>query len=65
MSRNVVEDVLLAVPEVKYKKSDGTLYVMKSKIAFVVDNRDTVLITHSFFDVKSKLDFQGFPTRWL
>lgn len=64
MSRNVVEDVLLAMPEVKYKKSDGTLYVMKSKVAFVVDNRETVLITHSFFDVKSKSNFQGFATRW-
>lgn len=64
MSRNVVEDVLLSVPEVKYKKSDGTLYVMKSKVAFVVDNRETVLISHSFFDVKSESNFQGFATLW-
>lgn len=63
MSRNV-EDVILGVPEVKYKKSDGTLYVMKSKLAFVVDNRDTVLISHSFYDVKSKINFQGSEIRF-
>lgn len=63
MSRNV-EDVILGVPEVKYKKSDGTLYVMKSKLAFVVDNRDTVLISHSFYDVKSEINFQGSEIRF-
>lgn len=49
-----IEDVLLVVPEVKYKKSDGTLYVMKERIAFIVENRDSVSVAHSFFDVKSK-----------
>lgn len=48
------EDVLLAVPEVKYKKNDGTLYVMKERIAFIVENRETVLVSTSFYDVKSK-----------
>lgn len=48
-----IEDVLLVVPEVKYKKSDGTLYIMKERIAFIVENRDTVQIAHSFYDVKS------------
>lgn len=50
-----IEDVLLVVPEVKYKKSDGTLYIMKERIAFIVENRDAVTIAHSFFDVKSNL----------
>lgn len=49
-----IEDVLLLVPEVKYKKNDGTLYVMKERIAFIVENRDNVLVSHSFYDVKSK-----------
>lgn len=52
MSRT--EDVLLAMPEVKYKKSDGTLYIMKERVAFIVENRDSVLVSHSFYDVKSK-----------
>lgn len=49
-----IEDVLLVVPEVKYKKSDGTLYVMKERIAFIIENRDTTALSHSFYDVKSK-----------
>lgn len=48
------EAVLLAVPEVKYKKTEGTLYIMKERVAFF-DGRDTQLIGHSFYDVKSKL----------
>lgn len=49
-----IEDVLLVVPEVKYKKNEGTLYIMKSRIAFIVENRDSVLVSHSFYDVKSE-----------
>lgn len=49
-----IEDVLLLVPEVKYKKNDGTLYVMKERIAFIVENRDNVLVSHNFYDVKCK-----------
>lgn len=48
------EDVLLVVPEVKFKKNDGSLYVMKERIAFIVESRDQVMIAHSFYDVKSK-----------
>jgi transcription initiation factor TFIIH subunit 1 len=48
-------DVILAIPEVKYKKTDGTLYVLKEKIAFIAENRDTALVSHSFYDVKSKI----------
>lgn len=57
-----IEDVLLVVPQVKYKKSDGTLYIMKERIAFMVDNRDTTALSHSFYDIKSNsklLRFQG------
>lgn len=54
-----IEDVLLLVPQVKYKKNDGTLYVMKERIAFIVENRDSVLVSHSFYDVKSKIELQG------
>lgn len=56
-----IEDVLLVLPEVKYKKNDGTLYIMKEKIAFIVENRDAVLIAHSFYDVKSNLNTLSFP----
>lgn len=52
------EAVLLAVPQVKYKKTEGTLYIMKERVAFF-DGRDTQLIGHSFYDVKSELNFLG------
>lgn len=50
-----IEDVLLSVPEVKYKKADGTIYVMKERIAFIVENRDTTALSHSFYDIKSNV----------
>lgn len=49
-----IEDVLLVLPEIKYKKNDGSLYIMKERIAFIVENRETVLVSHSFYDVKSE-----------
>lgn len=52
------ESPILVMPEVKYKKSDGTLYIMKERIAFIVENRDTTVLTHSFYDIKSKVKFK-------
>lgn len=54
MSKAKIEDVILQIPEVKYKKNDGTLYVMRERIAFFVENRESVLVSHSFYDVKSE-----------
>jgi transcription initiation factor TFIIH subunit 1 len=54
MSKKVVEDVLLSIPQVKHKKSDGTLYIMKERIVFLLENKDTVSVSHSFYDIKSK-----------
>lgn len=48
------EDVLLQVPQVRYKKGDGTLYVMDQRIAWMLENRDTVSVSHQFQDIKSK-----------
>ncbi|CRL01679.1 CLUMA_CG014898, isoform A [Clunio marinus] len=57
-----IEDVLLAVPEVKHKKNDGTLYIMKERIAFIVENRETCLASHSFYDIKmQKISPEGKP----
>lgn len=47
------EDVLLQVPQVRYKKGDGTLYVMDQRIAWMLENRDTVSVSHQFQDIKS------------
>lgn len=54
MSSKRIEDVLLQIPEVRYKKSDGTLYIMKERIVFMC-NGDKVSLSHGFQDIKSKL----------
>lgn len=49
------EDVLLQMGEVRYKKGDGTLYIMNERICWMLEHRDTVSVTHRFADIKSKL----------
>jgi hypothetical protein len=51
------EDVLLQVGQVRYKKGDGTLYVMNERLAWMMDHRDTVSVSHRYTDIKSKLMF--------
>lgn len=51
------EDVLLQMGEVRYKKGDGTLYIMNERIAWMVEHRDTVAVAHKFADIKSKFRF--------
>lgn len=48
------EDVLMQVGQVRYKKGDGTLYVMNERIAWMLDNRDTVSVSHKYADIKCK-----------
>ncbi|XP_034935021.1 general transcription factor IIH subunit 1 [Chelonus insularis] len=46
------EDVLMQVGQVRYKKGDGTLYVMNERIVWMVDNKDTVAVSHKYADIK-------------
>ncbi|CAO1379308.1 unnamed protein product [Diamesa hyperborea] len=56
------EDILLIVPEVRFKKGDGTLYVMKERIAWMLNNKESVSISHKFADVKmQKISPEGKP----
>lgn len=41
------------VPQVKYKKSDGTLYIMKERIVFMLEIKEEIAVSHSFYDIKS------------
>jgi hypothetical protein len=50
------EDVLLQIPEVRFKKGDGVLYVMNERIAWIATNRNTFAVSHFFKDIKSKFD---------
>ena len=47
------EDVLLQVPQVRFKKGDGTLFLMDQRLAWMMENKDTVSISHSYADIKS------------
>lgn len=54
------EDVLLQVPEVRYKKTDGTLYVLNERIAFMSNNR--LVFSNHFKDIKmQKISPEGKP----
>lgn len=56
------EDVLLQMGEVRYKKGDGTLYVMNERLAWMAENRDTVAVSHRFQDIKmQKISPEGKP----
>lgn len=46
------EDVLLQMGQVRYKKGDGTLYLMNERIAWIAENRDKVSVSHRFQDIK-------------
>ncbi|XP_026313596.1 general transcription factor IIH subunit 1 [Hyposmocoma kahamanoa] len=48
------EDVLLSVSYVRYKKGDGTLYVMNQRLAWMLENRDTVAVSHKYADIKTQ-----------
>jgi len=56
------EDVLCSVNHVKYKKDEGTLYVMSQRLAWIQENRDTVSVSHLYADIKSqKISPEGKP----
>ncbi|XP_059486526.1 general transcription factor IIH subunit 1 [Neocloeon triangulifer] len=46
------EDVLLQVSNVRYQKKTGTLYVMNERLAWMMDNRDTVSVSTRYADIK-------------
>ncbi|BES99055.1 Transcription factor [Nesidiocoris tenuis] len=56
------EDVLLQVSQVRYKKGDGTLYLMSERLAWILDHKDTVCVSHRYADIKlQKISPEGKP----
>lgn len=53
------EDVLMQVGQVRYKKGDGTLYVMNERIAFMLDKSNKVSVSHKYADIKSKSHYNN------
>ncbi|XP_026735505.1 general transcription factor IIH subunit 1 [Trichoplusia ni] len=48
------EDVLLSVGYVRFKKGYGTLYVMNQRLAWMLENSDTVAVSHKYADIKTQ-----------
>ncbi|XP_073997267.1 transcription factor B1 [Rhodnius prolixus] len=56
------EDVLLQVSQVRYKKGDGTLYLMSERLAWILEHKDTVSVSHRYADIKlQKISPEGKP----
>ncbi len=62
MSR-AVEDILLQVRNVKHKKNEGTLYLMRERLAWMASHKnDTFAVNHKYVDIKSqKISPEGKP----
>lgn len=62
MSRSA-EDILLQVPHVKHKKNEGTLYMMRERLAWMASHKnDTFAVNHKYMDIKSqKISPEGKP----
>lgn len=43
--------------QVRYKKGDGTLYLMSERLAWILDQKDTVCVSHRYADIKRKIPF--------
>ena len=52
------EEVLLIVKNVKLKKSEGRLYMMGSRMAWMQASSDTFAVSHYYADIRGK-DYQG------
>lgn len=54
MSRSA-EDILLQVRHVKHKKNEGTLYLMRERMAWMASHKsDTFSVNHKYVDIKSQ-----------
>jgi transcription initiation factor TFIIH subunit 1 len=53
MSNNNFEEIKLMVEHVKYKKVEGTLYVMSERIAWMQKQKNSFTISHYYVDIKS------------
>nr|CAG4640782.1 EOG090X04EN [Eulimnadia texana] len=46
------EDVLLMVPNVRYRKHEGVLYLMNERLALITEGRENVTVSHKYSDIK-------------
>nr|CAG4643877.1 EOG090X04EN [Lepidurus arcticus] len=59
---STTEDVLLMVPHVRYKKNDGTFYLMNERLGWMMQSRSTFAVSHQYSDIKlQKISPEGKP----
>ena len=51
MSR-ISEEVLLVIKQVRHKKSEGTLYMMVERMAWMLDSKNVFSVSHLYADIK-------------
>ena len=55
MSRgSSTEEVLLITKNVKHKKSDGSLYMMGERMAWMATTKNTFTISHNYTDIRGE-----------
>ena len=59
------EEVLLIVNHVRQKKTDGTLYLMGERLAWMVQSKNTFSISHMYADIKGMFLFYSLIIRFL
>ena len=48
------EEVLLITKYVKHKKSEGSLYMMGERMAWMASTKNTFTISHNYTDIRGK-----------
>jgi hypothetical protein len=53
MSGNSLEEIKLLVENVKWKKNEGSLYLMGERLAWIPKQKNCNTISHHYVDIKS------------
>jgi len=48
------EEVLLIVNHVRYKKCDGSMYMMSQRMAWMPTNKSAFTVSHNYADIKGE-----------
>ena len=57
MSKSSSEEVLLITKNVKHKKSEGCLYMMGERMAWMGMSKNTFTISHNYTDIRGEYMF--------
>ena len=55
MSKSASEEVLLQIPYVRNKKTEGTLFMMGERMAWMQGHKETFTLSYRYSDIKGQL----------